>query len=80
MKLPEHNKDCHRTEDCPRPDDDSCHGCQFYKCVPENCPRCAVDGVIDLIKPYMRHKFGCRYNFGGKCDCGLDELLKELEV
>jgi hypothetical protein len=58
----------------------------------KDCLRCAVNKVIDLVKPYLDHKADClsyRSNYidalmdgqmvERECNCGVDELLKELE-
>lgn len=67
MILPEHIKHNCDYDDCPSADK-----CEF------DCPRCAVDKVIDLIKPYLSHCIYCEYPID-PCSCGLIKLLKELE-
>ena len=89
MKLPEHQKDC--TWDKVKPFGlcnkfPTCVGCSEWKCL-LNCPRCAVNEVIDLIKQ-RRGRLEKQYHETQEVITSgslmsqivlLDSILKELE-
>lgn len=69
----------HKIHDCST---ETYHGCSRQGKCEDDCPRCAQDKIVALIKQKrdaLKDIPGCHIRYSGEIEL-LDELLKELEA